>query len=85
MTHNLEVNVTVRVDNLSNEQYEKITSMVERCINSGFGLEDWEFLYILNPDINKRRRTFFPSTLDLPELTREKDSTVAITKINLIS
>lgn len=86
MTHNLEINTKIRVDGLSNEQYEKVLNIIKKCMDDGFGLEDWELNWIMNPTTlsqKKPRKTFFPVSVELPELSRD-DITPLVTKIEII-
>ena len=86
MTHSLEINSKVRVDGLSDEEYQKIIDMVKGRMDERTGLEDWELNWILDPSklTQKRpRKTYFPVSIEPPELSRD-DITPLVTKIEII-
>ena len=86
MTHSLEINSKVRVDGLSDEEYQKIIDMVKGRMDERTGLEDWELNWILEPSklTQKRpRKTYFPVSIEPPELSRD-DITPLVTKIEII-
>ena len=85
MIHNVEINCKVIVDGLSDEQYQKILDMVKERMDKRIGLEDWELNWIMNPsrlNNKKPRKTFFPVSIELPELSR--DTIETLTKIEII-
>ena len=85
MRHNIEINCNVKVNGLSDEQYEKILDMVKGRMDERIGLEDWELNWVMNPSrlSNKKpRKTFFPVSIELPELSR--DTIETLTKIEII-
>jgi hypothetical protein len=88
MIHNLQITLRVQVNDVSQEDYEKIIKMVVERQEEGFGLEDFELGWILDPNKIKRnggkpRKTFFPATIEYPDMNRD-DVLPQTTKIELI-
>jgi hypothetical protein len=85
MIHNVEINCKVRVNGLSDELYQKILDMIKGRMGERLGLEDWELNWIMNPNElgqQKPRKTFFPVSIELPELSR--DSIETLSKIEIV-
>lgn len=89
MIRKIEIAFNVTVD-LSEEDYQKIMDNVTKSHDSGFGLELWEIEALLNPNKfigRDNRKTYYPQTVELPEMSRDNEQGVILstTKIEFIS
>ena len=89
MIRKMEITFNVSVD-LSEEDYDRIMQNVSKSQKSGFGLELWEIEQLINPkrfDKQNHRRTYFPTTIEMPEMSFDAavGVTISTTKIEFIS